>query len=239
MRLEQPVSANLVAAAVSNMLEDAGDFSPSDRGMMAWAEGILTAAAIGPERTRPDEWAKAVFGPDCTYEDAEQAQASVAMLALLYNKIVDDLRHMRADYAPLFLEHARDGEEIRLAAEWAQGFIRGMHLREHVWDALVASKQGKLSLAAIIVFLPGVLKSDWARRNSPRRRRMRWRGSDPQCSRFRNTGRRTPDGRNRRSSTPSARSAATNPARAAAARSTRSAACLPMRIWPEHSHTPR
>ena len=142
------------------MLEDAGDFSPSDRGMMAWTEGILTAAAIGPERTRPDEWAKAVFGPDCTYEDAEQAQASVAMLALLHNKIVDDLRHMRADYAPFFLEHAQDGEEIRLAAEWAYGFIRGMRLREQVWDTLVGSKQGKLSLAAIIIFLPGVLKSE-------------------------------------------------------------------------------
>lgn len=160
MRLEQPVSADLVAAAMSSMLEDAGHISPSDREMMAWTEGILTAAAIGPERTRPDEWAKAVFGPDRKYDDAEQGQASAAMLALLHNKIVDDLRHMRADYAPFFLEHAEDGEEIRLAVEWAHGFIRGMRLRGQAWDTLVASKQGKRSLAAIVVFLPGVLKSE-------------------------------------------------------------------------------
>lgn len=160
MRLEQPVSADLVAAAVSNMLEEARDISQSGREMMAWAEGVLTAAAIGPERTRPDEWAKVVFGPDCKYEDAKQAQASVAMLALLYNKIVDDLRHMRADYAPFFLEHAEDGGEIRLAVEWAYGFFHGMRLREQVWDTLVGSEHGKLSLAAIIIFLPGVLKSE-------------------------------------------------------------------------------
>ncbi len=127
---------------------------------MAWTEGVLTAAAIGPERTRPDEWARAAFGPDHTYEDAEQAQTSIAMLALLYNKILDDLRQMRADYAPYFLELAEDGEEIGLAVQWAEGFIRGMRLRPRAWDKLVASKQGKLSLAAIVVFLPGVLKSE-------------------------------------------------------------------------------
>jgi len=70
-------------AAVSNVLEGAdGCLSRSDREMMAWTEGVLTAAAVGPERTRPDEWAKAVFGPDRKYEDAEQAQASITMLAM-------------------------------------------------------------------------------------------------------------------------------------------------------------
>lgn len=162
MRLEPwPASADPVAAAVSSMLQAAGEgFGRPEREEMAWTEGLLTAAAIGPERTRPDEWTKAVFGPEPKYEDAEQAQASVAMLALLHNKILDDLRQMREDYAPFFLEHAEDGEEIELATLWAGGFISGMSLRSKAWDKLIRSDQGKLSLSGILAFLPGVLESE-------------------------------------------------------------------------------
>jgi uncharacterized protein len=143
------------------MLQDAGEgLSRPEREEMAWTEGLLTAAAIGPERTRPEEWAKAVFGPETKYEDAEQAQASAAMLALLYNKILVDLRRMREDYAPFFLDHAEDGEKIELATQWADGFVSGMRLRGKAWDKLVGSGQGTLSLAAIVTFLPGMLGSE-------------------------------------------------------------------------------
>jgi uncharacterized protein len=165
MRLEpRSVHADLgpdpVAAAVSGLLPGDGHLSFADRQMMAWTEGLLTAAAIGPERTHPAEWANGVFGPDSKYENAEQAQACLAVLTLMHDKVLADLRSMRQDYEPFFLEHAKDGEEIELGTQWAEGFIEGMRLRGHAWRKMIGSEQGKRSLGSIVVFLPEVVVAE-------------------------------------------------------------------------------
>ena len=143
-----------IAAAVSMVFEDPdGDLTRPDREMMAWTEGLLTAAAVGPERTRPDEWARAVFGPGHKFEDAEQAQASMAMLSLMYNAILGDLRRKGPEYVPLFFRHAEQGEGVELGTHWAAGFVAGTQLRSEAWESLMVSQQGKLSVAVIIALL--------------------------------------------------------------------------------------
>ena len=154
MSLEQRPFADPIAAAVANVLEGTdGRFSRSDREMMAWTEGLLTAAAIGPERTRPDEWAKAVFGPERKYENADEAQDSAAMLAVMHDTILNDLRRLGPDFSPFFLEHAADGEELALGGDWAAGFVAGTQLRSDAWEGLNRSEPGKLMLSVAMCLL--------------------------------------------------------------------------------------
>jgi uncharacterized protein len=142
-----------LAATVADVLED-GDLGlgPVERELLAWTEGLLTAAAIGPELTYPHEWMHAVFGTDHVFEDIEQAQAAIAMLALMHNKILDDLQGMGAEYAPVFLDDAEDGDVIAVAEQWADGFLAGLRLRAEAWRPLLDSEQG-LSLVPIFAFL--------------------------------------------------------------------------------------
>jgi uncharacterized protein len=155
MRL-QPLPSRLdpIAAAVADVLDaTADDFTRADREMMAWTEGVLTAAAIGPERTRPDEWARAVFGAEPVYDDAAQAQASLTMLALMYNGILSELHRRGPDYVPVFLDCAEEGEAVALGAHWAAGFIAGTQLRGEAWESLILTEQGKLRLSVIVGLL--------------------------------------------------------------------------------------
>jgi uncharacterized protein len=151
-----PSRPDPVAAAVADVLDaTADDFTRADREMMAWTEGVLTATAIGPERTRPSEWARAVFGSARRFDDAAQAQAqaAIAMLTLLYNSILTDLRRQGPDYTPFFLDHAAEEEGAGLGAAWAAGFAAGTQLRPGTWRSLLDSPQGRLSFAPILALL--------------------------------------------------------------------------------------
>ena len=142
-----------IAEAVSGVIEDiAGDIGLAEREVLAFVEGVLTAAAIGPERTSPHEWMRAVF-QDRQFEDIEMAQASLALLSLMYNNILSDVRRMGTSYSPRFLDDAEDGEEIALAEHWASGFATGAQLRPEAWQALVRSQDARPVLVPIVVFL--------------------------------------------------------------------------------------
>jgi uncharacterized protein len=154
MRLAtRPSPPDPIAAAISGVLDDAAhSIGPAERGMHAFADGLLTAAAIGPERTFPHEWIGAIFQGH-RFEDADAAQASYALLSLMQDRILRDLRRRGAKYSPGFLDQAKDGEKIGLAHEWARGFVTGMQLRGKAWEALVNSRDARLVLVPILAFL--------------------------------------------------------------------------------------
>jgi uncharacterized protein len=179
----EPLRPDPITAAVSGMLDDAdAGFTRADREMMAWTEGLLTAAAIGPERTRPDEWARAVFGNAFKAQTAVQAQASIAMLTLMYNAIVGEFLREGADYVPFFLNHAKEGEAAMLGGHWAAGFMAGMQLRSEAWESLMASREGKLSVASILALLTDAegnslfLKGDAGQQATDREAVLDWLG---------------------------------------------------------------
>jgi uncharacterized protein len=142
-----------IADGVSTMLDDAaGDIGPDERGMLAFADGVLTGAAISPQRTLPHEWVRAVF-QDQQFENIEMAQASYTLLAIMYNQILSELQRMGCDYAPRFLDYAAKGEEIGLAGHWAWGLVTGLQLRPDVWRTLIGSQEAKTILTPIVVLL--------------------------------------------------------------------------------------
>jgi len=154
MRLAiRPSPLDPTATAISSVLDDAAhSIGPAERGMLAFVEGLLTAAAIGPERTFPHEWRHAVF-QDHRFEDADMAQAASAMLSLMHDQIRRDLRRRGAKYSPAFLERAKDGEKVGHAAEWASGFVTGMQLRGKAWEALVTTRDARVLLVPILAFV--------------------------------------------------------------------------------------
>jgi uncharacterized protein len=143
-----------IAAAVGEAFEDAARvLGPEERGALAFADGLFTAAAIGPERTYPHEWMRILFGSDHVFADIDQAQAALSIVTLAYNKILDELQRDGPDYVPRFLDQAEDGEAIELAGQWANGFIAGMQLRGKAWKDLVDSKAARPILVPILLFL--------------------------------------------------------------------------------------
>jgi yecA family protein len=145
MRLAtRPSPPDPIAAAISGVLEDAAhSIGPAEQGMLAFVQGLLTAAAIGPERTFPHEWIGAIF-LGYRFEDADAAQAASALLSLMHDRILEDLRRKGAEYSPAFLERAEDGEKVGLAREWSSGFVAGMQLRGKAWEALATARDARL-----------------------------------------------------------------------------------------------
>jgi len=149
----RPSPPDRIAAAISGVLDDAAhSIGPAEQGMLAFVQGLLTAAAIGPERTFPHEWIAAIFQGH-RFEDADAAQASYALLSLMHDRILRDLRRRGAEYSPEFLDQAQGEEKIGLAREWASGFVAGVQLRGKAWEALVNSRDARLVLVPILAFL--------------------------------------------------------------------------------------
>jgi yecA family protein len=94
--------------------------SDSHNEVLAWIEGLLTAAAIGPECVRPSEWMRLVFGRDHVFESVESAQTSMTALGLMYNMILGKREGEGANYGPRFLELAEEGEHATLAVLWTE-----------------------------------------------------------------------------------------------------------------------
>lgn len=155
MRIEaQRTSMDPIDAVVSAVIEDTRHGDTLDhRKILAWTDGVLTAAATGPERVPPEELGRAVFDQDRPFDDAGMAQVSVSLLGLMCSGVVEKLRRERTDYVPRFLEYAHEGEETVLAAEWADGFFAGMRLRGEMWKRLIGTEEGKRLLGPIVVFL--------------------------------------------------------------------------------------
>jgi uncharacterized protein len=140
-------------AVVAQMLAGRDPDDGAGREFLAWTEGMLTAAAIGPERVPPGRWLELAFGQGRVFESSAQAQEYMSALVVMYNTILTDLRRQGSGYTPRFLKLAEDGEEVALAILWVEGFLAGMRLHGEAWRGLIESGQGKLSLAPIAAFM--------------------------------------------------------------------------------------
>jgi uncharacterized protein len=125
----------------------------ADREFLAWLEGMLTAAAIAPERTRPDAWLKLAFGLGHVFESPADAQTYMSAFALMHNAILSDLKRKGSGYIPRVLGLAEEGEKEALAIHWTEGFLAGMQLDREGWACLIAFEQGKAMFAPIAAFM--------------------------------------------------------------------------------------
>jgi yecA family protein len=153
---------DIIEAAIDHIdLERASPAADAGVSLLAWLEGLVTAAAIGPERTLPDEWLHKL--PSRLYGDREViGESLLELLTLKHNHILEALKCDKADYEPSFLDDAEEDELMERACMFADGFRRGMNLRRGSWAALATdasvrtSRPAALALLTIGMFMDGI-----------------------------------------------------------------------------------
>ncbi len=112
----------------------------SDQTMMLDSlDGYLTAIVIGPTVVKAAEWLPGVWGlstrDEPAFETREQAQHILELIMRHLNGIVGSLKHDPDQFKPVFdrVTWEGDTQEYLDGEMWAQGFMRGVKLREQEW----------------------------------------------------------------------------------------------------------
>ena len=97
-------------------------------------DGFLTALVLCPELIRPSEYLNVITEGESkdgglVFESAAEAERFFALLMRHWNVINDTLRRGEI-YMPVL---ARDEADIAHGNDWANGFIKGTHLRYSAW----------------------------------------------------------------------------------------------------------
>jgi uncharacterized protein len=114
-------------------------------------DGFLTAVAIGPDRIKPSEWLSRIWGDETPeFLSEEEANRVIGTILGRYNQIITQLRDDPDRYQPLIRQNEH-GQVI--ARDWVAGFMDGVALRFHGWQALLKSKEYRNDFAPIAVHL--------------------------------------------------------------------------------------
>ncbi len=119
--------------------------------MLSNLDGFLTAVAIGPDRIKPSEWLPRIWGDETPeFLSEEEANRVIGTILGRYNQIITQLRDDPDRYQPLIRQNEH-GQVI--ARDWVAGFMDGVALRFHGWQALLKSKEYRNDFAPIAVHL--------------------------------------------------------------------------------------
>lgn len=122
--------------------------APEDCMQLSDLDGFLTAVAIGPDLIMPSEWLPAIWrGGEPVFAGQDEAQRVMSAIMGRYNEILEILRHEPETYEPLFWK-TPNGE--RLAADWVEGFMTGVALRQNAWRPLLESNEDSILLDHMI-----------------------------------------------------------------------------------------
>jgi uncharacterized protein len=94
-------------------------------------DGFIAALVCGPDIILPSEYLPEIWGDDIVLEDTFAAQPILQdflSLILRHWNVIADTLHSGEVYLPLVLE---DESGISHANDWANGFLRGMHIRKN------------------------------------------------------------------------------------------------------------
>jgi len=145
-----------LSKAAPMSLQELDEFLTSDgapdRSMALSAlDGFLTAVAIGPEQIKPSEWLPRIWGDETPeFLSEEEANRVIGTILGRYNQIITQLRDDPDRYQPLIRQNEH-GQVI--ARDWVAGFMDGVALRFHGWQALLKSKEYRNDFAPIAVHL--------------------------------------------------------------------------------------
>jgi uncharacterized protein len=145
-----------LSQAAPMSLQELDEFLTSDgapdRSMaLSNLDGFLTAVAIGPDRIKPSEWLPRIWGDEAPeFLSEEEANRVIGTILGRYNQIITQLRDDPGRYQPLIRQNEH-GQVI--ARDWVAGFMDGVALRFHGWQALLKSKEYRNDFAPIAVHL--------------------------------------------------------------------------------------
>lgn len=114
-------------------------------------DGFFAALICCPDTVLPSEYLPEIWGGDMADEDAfatqEELQDFLNLVMRHWNGITHTL-HSGDVFLPLLLE---DEQGVAHANDWAQGFMRGVALRNEDWLALFDDEEHGGSLVPILV----------------------------------------------------------------------------------------
>jgi uncharacterized protein len=145
-----------LSKAAPMSLQELDEFLTSDgapdRSMaLSNLDGFLTAVAIGPDRIKPSEWLPRIWGDETPeFLSEEEANRVIGTILGRYNQIITQLRDNPGRYQPLIRQNEH-GQII--AGDWVAGFIEGIALRSHGWQALLKSEKYRNYVAPIAVHI--------------------------------------------------------------------------------------
>lgn len=114
-----------------------------------WTDGLITAAAVGPEGVETAELLELVWEMMADPDGARLLSTPIEnSLAAMRNEIAEIMRTGPADYEPRF---AGLPNELDWAAIWSDGFQATMTLRPAAWEALACDPQRSFGLLAIML----------------------------------------------------------------------------------------
>ncbi len=100
-------------------------------------DGFFAALIAGPDVVMPSECNREVFGGDLSeaveFASLDEGKEILGLLMRHWNTIAGTLLKGKA-HVPLLLE---DEDGVAHGNDWAQGFMRGMHMRHDGWAELV------------------------------------------------------------------------------------------------------
>jgi uncharacterized protein len=104
-------------------------------------DGFFAALIAGPETVMPSEYYSEVFGGEmseaCEFASLDQANDILGFMMRHWNTIAGTLFKNEV-YVPLLLE---DENGMAHGNDWADGFMRGMHMRHDGWAELVNDEE--------------------------------------------------------------------------------------------------
>ena len=126
-------------------LDRLGDFfiaGESDNAMnLEELDGFFAALTAGPETVMPSEYLPEVFGGEmsdtCEFGSLDEANEILGLLMRHWNSIAETLLKGEV-HVPLLLE---DEDGTAHGNDWAQGFMRGMHMRHDGWARLIEDEE--------------------------------------------------------------------------------------------------
>ena len=124
--------------------------TPDDKTLAigCWTDGLVTAAAVGPEGVETAELLELVWDMMADPDGARLLSTPIEnSLAAMRNEIAEIMRSGPADYEPRF---AGLPNELDWAAIWSDGFQTTMTLRPAAWEALARESRWSPALLAIM-----------------------------------------------------------------------------------------
>ncbi len=116
--------------------------------MLDSLDGYLTAIVIGPTSIKTSEWLPHVWGPGAkdepAFETYAQAERILELILQQRNNIINNLQQHPDQLAPVFdtVVYEGDAREYLDGEMWAQGFMKGLKLREADWQPLLTDPAG-------------------------------------------------------------------------------------------------